>query len=407
MKDFLNVFFFYFFKQLRSRVFIFITLFLCAVSSIVMIVIPQIFSEDEKPTLYIINQNKYIDYIFNDNKIFTVSADKLTLDFSMLNSKNSIGELEEKSKEEDIDFIYFYGDGHRVKMKVIGDVQLTYINLLYSDIRQIMQDKIIEELGISPSTIQQINPNIDIELANTNEEPESFGIIIVLSLIMVTFIIMYSSSATNEVAYLKTNRVMEMFLTSVKGIPLYIGINLAYAVVPILQVSATFLCVTLVKIFIHKDTSNISNISGINFDILSVKHIIVYVVLLLLGYFIYSLINTALVSIVNKSEDVVAISVPISFIGLIQYFVGLMATTDNTILVKLCSYIPLTSPTVMFIRYVSGFATIIEVLVSIMLLLLTMCILVIIGAKIFTNGITYYGSIKDYKNSGLKLKTKA
>lgn len=404
MKDFLNVFFFYLFKQLRSKVFIFITLFICVVSSVVMIAIPQIFSNDEKATLYIINQNEYIDYIFNDNKFLTDSAEKLILDLSMLNSKNSVDQLEQKSKDEDINFIYFYGDIDRVNMKIIGDVQLTYINYLHAEIRQIMQNKKIAELGISPTIIEQINPNINIEHANTNEEPESFGIIIILSLVMVVFIIMYSSSATNEVAYLKTNRVMEMFLTSVKGIPLYIGINLAYAIVPVLQVSVTFLCVTLVKNLLHKDTQNISNMSGINFDILSVEHIIVFVVLLLLGYFIYSLINTALVSIVNKSEDVVAISVPIAFIGLIQYFVGIMATTDNTMLVKICSFIPLTSPTVMFIRYVSGFATVIEVVVSIMLLFLTMCILVLLGAKIFTNGITYYGSIKDYKNSGLKLK---
>lgn len=401
MKDFLYVFCFYLLKQLRSKVFIFVTLFLFILSSVAMIAVPKLFSENKNTPIYVVNQSDELTEIFISNEFKENYLGILQVDLSMLDDNSSIAELEKKAKEENIPIVYFY-NREGIRMKVIGNIRTEDINSLYNIVCQTYQIAKITELGVNPSVLEQSNPHINIELATIEENADAFGIIIIFSLVIVVFIVMYSSSATNEVAYLKTNRVMEMLSTSMKGVPLYLGINLAYAITPFIQVGTTLICVLLIKYIMYGETQIIM---GLDLSILSINHVVIFVILLLLGYFIYSLINTAMVSFVNKSEDVMAISVPIAFIGFAQYFIGLIATTEDTLIVKLCSYIPLTSPTVMFIRYVFGFASIYEVLLSIFVLIGTIFLLVMWGSRVFTNGITYY-SFKGNIRQILKIKDK-
>lgn len=399
MKDFLHVFSFYLQKQIRNKVFVAVTLFFCIASSITTLVVPKLFLGDEKEEIYIVNQCNQLKEILKSTDFKSICSESLNINFSMIDVESTSTDIENQAEDDELAMIYFYDDPE-ITMKIIGDVSVSDINTLHSVLFQMLQTQSIEALGIDRNTLLENMPKITIDYANEEEDDSKFIVIVVLSLIMVSFIIMYSTSATNEVAYLKTNRVMEMLLTSTRGIPLYLGINLAYAIVPFIQVSLTALCVLLMK---HIFYSNVSSSVSFDFSILTPMHIIVFIFFLLLGYFTYSLINTALVSMVNKSEDIVGISVPISFIGLIQYFIGIMATTENTIFVKVFSYIPFTSPTVMFIRYVVGFATIYEVLIAMVILLATIYLLLRWGARMFTTGSTYYsfkGNIRQaIKNS--------
>ncbi|SET37674.1 ABC transporter permease [[Clostridium] polysaccharolyticum] len=400
MKDFLHVFSFYLNKQLRNKVFVFVTLFMCIASSVSMIVVPKLLSSDEKRDIYVVNQCSQLNDVFENDDFRQFCSESMNLDFSMLDSTKTSKEIEKTAKDKELDMIYFSGDSD-IEMKIIGDVSVSDINTMHNILNQMFQMKSMEALGIDKDTLQKSIPNITITYADTEENDSKFLVIIILSLVIVSFIIMYSTSATNEVAYLKTNRVMEMLLTSTKGIPLYLGINLAYAVVPFIQVSLISLCVLLVKHFAY---SNKASDISIDFSILTSEHIVAFIALLLLGYFVYSLINTALVSMVNKSEDIIGISVPISFIGIIQYFVGIMAVTENTMLIKVFSYIPFTSPTVMFIRYAVGFVSVYEVLAAIAILLVTIYLLLRWGANVFTKGITYYSFTGNIRQTIKKFK---
>lgn len=400
MKDFLHVFSFYLQKQIRSKMFIGVTLFLCIVSSISMLVVPKLLSNEIDSTTYLVNQCDQLNDIVNSAEFKSICKESLNIDFSMINSKYSNSEIEKKAKDDELDLIYLYGNS-QITMEICGDVSMSVSNTLQSVLSKMLQFQSMETLGIDRDTLQKTIPQINITSAEEKKDDSKFIIIIILSLIIVTFIIMYSTSATNEVAYLKTNRVMEMLLTSTQSIPLYLGINLAYAIVPFIQISLISLCVLLIKRILYTGAN-----AGINIDfsVLTSTHICVFIIFLVLGYFVYSLINTALVSMVSKAEDIVGISVPISFIGLIQYFVGIMAMTENNLAVKIFSYIPFTSPTVMFIRFVVGFASVYKVLIAITILLVTIYLLFRWGARVFTTGIIYYSFTGGIKQLMKKVK---
>ncbi len=218
---------------------------------------------------------------------------------------------------------------------------------------------------------------------------------------MIVFIILYSNSAVNDIAYLKTNRVMEIFSTSTKTLPLYLGVNMAAVLVPVIQIILTGVCAGIASIAMNIDFASIENSVGINFDSLCIDKLVVYIVLLILGYFIYSFISTSVVSIVSKVEDVTSIAVPIAMIGLVQYFIGMIALEGDSLILKVFSYIPLTSPSIMFLRYAVGYAELWEALISISILVLTVCVLAFLGSSLFSKGVSYYGNIKEFFSSNL------
>ena len=46
---------------------------------------------------------------------------------------------------------------------------------------------------------------------------------------------MYSCASGNEVAYLKTNKVMEVVTTSIKPLPFYLGVTLSIGLTGLIQ----------------------------------------------------------------------------------------------------------------------------------------------------------------------------
>lgn len=405
MKDFITVFMFYLRKHLRSKGFAIITTLMCVLAVIMMFACNQFLSDDKKNTVYIVNHIKEFNDIWK-NDIYNEEIGNMKLDFSMLDNEESEDKLVEEAKSKKISIIVFENENGQPTMNLIdkGKISYTDINLLQSITKQIVQSKNAIESGMSLETLKAINTEIGIKNTDINEE-RNIAIPFILFLFMIMFIILYSNAAVNEVAYLKTNRVMEIFSTSTKPLPLFLGVNIASALIPIIQVSVTAICIWIANNFISIDFDKITASIGIKLSGVEFSTILLYMILLLLGYFVYSFIATSMVSIVNKIEDVNNIAVPIAMIGLVQYFIGIIALEQDSIILKVFSYIPLTSSSITFLRYECGYAGISEVVLSIGILTICVCILAYFGAKLFTRGVSYYGTLKEFK-SGLSSKNK-
>lgn len=224
-------------------------------------------------------------------------------------------------------------------------------------------------------------------------------LVILLFIVMVLFIIMYSNSASGEIAFLKTNRIMELFITSVKPVPLYLGINAAYCLGPVLQLGIVAGAVFCVKEAAGIQIQALALSGGADFSALSAGCILLYVVFLILGYFVYALLNTSLISVVNRTEDCMGINVPIAYLALFQYFVGMLAVSGDSVLVQIASFVPFTSPSAMFVRYACGYADSRQLFISLIVLALTVYGMARLGAGFFTNGINFYGSLKEYRRN--------
>lgn len=398
MNDFKIVLLFYLKKHLKSKVFWGITIFLSIFSIASMIFLNNFFKEDKKETIYVINKVPELESIFNNDVLNEDYFESLIINLSLLNTEDSKEKLKSKTQEENISIVLFEKENEKIVMEVIDNDKLSLgnITLIQNIVKQEFQLKKISELEINKEILSEINVDIEIRTANLEKDLSVLGIPFILFLLMVIFVIMYSNSSSNDVAYLKTNRVMEVFITSVKPIPLYLGVNIASSLIPFIQLLLTIISVWSVKVILKIDFSTISNKIGINLNVLDIKTLSIYIVLLLLGFFLYSFINTAMVSIVSKIEDINSIAVPIAFIGLVQYFIGIIALNNDSLVLKICSYFPLTSASIMFLRYSFGYAELINVLISIIILIITVSILAVLGSNIFARGISYYGNLKEF-----------
>ncbi len=139
---------------------------------------------------------------------------------------------------------------------------------------------------------------------------------------------------------------------------------------------------------------------GDNMMIESIFHIPVelfayMLVFFVLGFLIYAFLYGAIGSTASKLEDINTSVMPITFLFIISFFVVIISMTsgdvDNT-LIKVCSYIPFTSPMAMFTRICMSTVAWYEIVASIVILVGSTIGVGFIAAKIYRVGVLLYGT---------------
>lgn len=122
-----------------------------------------------------------------------------------------------------------------------------------------------------------------------------------------------------------------------------------------------------------------------------------------LGYFLYALMYAAVGSIVSRTEDLGQAVMPIMMLGFVAFYVPLFSISNaDTLVVKIASYVPFTSPLTMLLRIGVGEVAIWQVIVSLLILLVTTFIFGWLAAKIYRTGVLMYGkrpSIKEIRKA--------
>ena len=118
-------------------------------------------------------------------------------------------------------------------------------------------------------------------------------------------------------------------------------------------------------------------------------------VFFVLGFLIYAFLYGAIGSTASKLEDINTSVMPITFLFIIAFFVVIFSMTsgsvDNT-LMKVCSYIPFTSPMAMFTRICMSTVAWYEIAISIAILIVSTIGVGCIAAKIYRVGVLLYGT---------------
>lgn len=118
-------------------------------------------------------------------------------------------------------------------------------------------------------------------------------------------------------------------------------------------------------------------------------------VFFVLGFFIYAFLYGAIGSTATKLEDINTSVMPITFLFIIAFFVVIFSmssgNTDN-MLMKICSYVPFTSPMAMFTRICMSTVAWYEIAISIAVLVGSTIGIGFISAKIYRIGVLLYGT---------------
>lgn len=202
-------------------------------------------------------------------------------------------------------------------------------------------------------------------------------------------IILYGQLIATSVASEKSNRAMEVLVTSTKTTNLIFGKVLAGASAGIIQFG---LIILTAMISYNLNSQAWDNSLDFIFKIPG-SVLLTFSVFGVLGYLFYAFIFGALGALVSRTEDVSASSTPVTMLFVVVFMISMigMQNTEGIVL-KIASFVPFSSFMAMFVRVSMGSVTTLEVTISLLLLGLSTGLIGIIAAKIYRMGTLMYGN---------------
>ncbi|MFD3261462.1 ABC transporter permease [Paenibacillus lentus] len=223
-------------------------------------------------------------------------------------------------------------------------------------------------------------------------ETAAINYVIVYGLIVLFFMtnMMTGNMIAAEVTSEKSSRIMEILVTSVSPLIQMFGKILGMFLIGLLQI-VIFIAVVAVNLALPYNQASLGefdlNLSQINLEIL-----IVGLIFYILGYFLYATLYAAIGSIVSRTEDLGQAVMPITMLSLAAFYVAMFSlSSPNSLLLKVCSYIPFVSPVTILLRFGVGDASFLEVGLSLVILLAAIFFFSWLAAKIYRTGVLLYG----------------
>lgn len=237
------------------------------------------------------------------------------------------------------------------------------------------------------------------------------------ALLIYMFIIMYGSMVMQGVVQEKSNRIMEVMISSVRPFDMMMGKIIGVALVGLTQfaiwvlllVIAAAVGMPLLSDMLHidalaaYDAASLQNttmaqdlylaLTGMDF----VELVVLFVVYFLGGYLLYSSLYAACGSAVDNETDTQQFSMPITIIVLFAMYAGIYAAQHpDSSFTWWCSMIPFTSPVVMLVRLPYDVAAW-ELILSLVVLVASFVATTWLAGKIYRVGVLMYGKKPSWK----------
>ena len=309
-----------------------------------------------------------------------------------------------------------------------GTITPALVSTIRSTLSDTIQNAHLAEMGI-PNLQQMVNQaHVDldvrsIKLSDSGEQESStdaaMGLGFMLSFITYMFVLMYGAMIMNSVIEEKTNRIVEVVVSSCRPFQLMLGKIIGVGLVGLTQMAIWIILLVIVGM-VAGSAFGISNVSpdaispeamasakdmgaieSIMRETLSINYtpiIVSFVLYFIGGYLLYSSLFAGFSSAVDQASDASQFTTPIILIMLIAMYAGIACMNNPTgPTAEWCSMIPFTSPVVMMVRIPFG-VPLWQLALSLALLFGTALAITWIAARIYRRGILHYGqkaSIKD------------
>lgn len=264
------------------------------------------------------------------------------------------------------------------------------------------------QIGLSSEQISKLYQPVKFEQvaleknAKTAEElNQARGLVYVLLFFIYMSVIMYANMIAMEVATEKSSRVMEILISSASPVQQMFGKIIGVALVSITQIIA------LLAIGYMSLKQNISQLSGVfeyfGFDNIQVVTIGYGILFFLLGYLLFATMAAVLGSLVSRIEDAQQIVTPMTLLVVAAFMIAMFGLGNpESPFITITSFIPFFAPMIMFLRVGMLTIPVWQISLSIGLLVLTIILMAVFGAKVYKGGVLLYGkssSLKDIKKA--------
>lgn len=384
----------------------------------------QLNSEDKRTIVVVDESGQFETVFFNTDKTSYVNLSDQGLDAGKEVAKDDVyyGLIHiSKNPETATNPVTFYGN-ETPSYDFIGDIE--------KRIEKRITDQNLVAQGINLTALETAKSTIDISIENFSGESSSkmsnwvkAGFGGAAGYLLMMFIIIYGNMVMRSVIEEKTNRIIEVIISSVKPFQLMLGKILGTTLAGITQFAiwvlvGGVLLVVLTAVFgvdpsaatsVNPAASQAQEIAQDPNMMIELLQEIQKLPLLQLvggffiyfigGYFLYSSIYAAIGAAVDNETDTQQFMLPIIMPLMLAIYVGFFAVIDNPhgTVATVFSIIPLTSPIVMLMR-IPFEVPLWQIILSITLLIATFIFTVWFGSKIYRVGILMYGKKPTYKD---------
>jgi len=317
---------------------------------------------------------------------------------------------------------------------------------LQESANKILENKKLQDVyGIDEEILASVKSNIslvveDIETSKKSYTEISWALGFIGGMLIYFFIFMYGAQVMRGIIEEKTNRIVELIVSSVKPIQLMMGKIIGIAMVGLTQfllwivltlgIVTTFTAIYADQIDKYQmgeqpitdpgqlfpsdamgmpDTQqsleslgsdeNISQIIDVFFSINYGVIIFTFLFYFIAGYLLYAALFAAIGAAVDNEADTQQFMLPITIPLVFSIIIGLSFVLNNPDgeIAYWLSIIPFTSPIIMMIRVPFGVNIYTDLIPSMALLVIGFLVTTWIAAKIYRTGILMYGKKVSYK----------
>lgn len=338
-------------------------------------------------------------------------------------------ELSEKEDYDGLIYISSRGESLAPQVAFFGkeNPSPVFVESIEEKIENKLTNQVFIDKGIDPKTIDNIKDDINLSIENYSGEKSSkmsnwikaaFGG--GAGYLLMMFIIIYGNMVMRSVIEEKTNRIIEVIISSVKPFQLMLGKILGTTLAGITQftiwiILGGVLMIVLQIVFdidpstasgavnseaqaIASDPDKLTEIFTEISKLPLLQLAVGFLVYFIGGYFLYSSIYAAIGAAVDNETDTQQFMLPIIMPLMLAIYVGFFAVIDNPhgTVATVFSIIPLTSPIVMLMR-IPFEVPVWQLALSVALLIASFIFTVWFGSKIYRVGILMYGKKPTYK----------
>ena len=322
----------------------------------------------------------------------------------------------------------------------LRQVPMEVENHISNVMKKEIEDQKLLAKGVDPEIVSAVKTDVNLQIMRMDDkgnEKETFTKVqfalgIALSMLVYMFIIFFGGQVMQGVAEEKTNRIIEVIISSVKPFQLMMGkiigvslVALTQFVLWILLTGALYLgfsaflglsspeILSSGTVMTQEITSNNIMSNEAVQNIVQIAHSIdfgtiigCFLVFFILGYLLYATLYAAIGSLVDNNTDSQQFTLPVTvplIVAIISSFY-IVNNPDSSLSIWL-SMIPFTSPISMMVRIPFG-VPIWQIVLSVVILAGTFVAMTWLAAKIYRTGILMYGKKLSYKEIFKWLKYK-
>jgi ABC-2 type transport system permease protein len=279
-------------------------------------------------------------------------------------------------------------DGDEVIVDSVGGFGgSSFLNGLQRSAGTVQIQAVIAEEGQQAADIIEILTSDPLEVTTLGggeaEDGESRTAVAYFGLLLLYLaVLLYGTWILTGVTEEKSNRVVEVLLSSIRPWQILGGKILGIGTLAIVQLLGT-----IVVAVVALNVTEAFDLPPIELG--SVLNLLLWFVI---GFLIFAVLFGAAGSLVSRTEDANTIAMPMSMAAVVGFFVSITALNDPDGPVAVVStFIPLTAPFVVPVRTALEAIPVWQYLLALVICLVTIVVLTFVAGRIYAGGLLRYG----------------